>query len=68
MIWQCWDGNSESLLDLLQYLGVRVGSDKADGETLGTESSSSSYSVEVRVGIGGCVLEVSMVVMLGRRT
>lgn len=53
---QSGDGNRESLLDLLKDLLVGVARDKGDGKTLGTESTSTTNSVEIRVGIRGCVL------------
>lgn len=41
------NGNDESLLDLLQYLLVLVVGHKGDTKTLGTESSSTTDSVQV---------------------
>jgi hypothetical protein len=41
------NGDDESLLDLLEYLLVLVVGNKGDTKTLGTESSSSTDSVQV---------------------
>jgi len=41
------NSNNESLLDLLEYFLVLVVSHKGDTKTLGTESSSSTDSVQV---------------------
>lgn len=53
---QSGDSNGESFLDLLEDLLVGVARDKGDGKTLGTESTSTTDTVEVRVGICGSVL------------
>lgn len=44
--------NLEALLDLLQHLHVRLGTDKGDGETLGTETTGTTDAVKIGVGIG----------------
>jgi hypothetical protein len=51
------NGNNESLLDLLEYLLVLVVGDKSDTETLGTETSGSTDSVQVGVSVRGSVLK-----------
>lgn len=53
---QSGDGNGEPLLDPLKDLLVGVARDKGDGKTLGAESTSTTDSVEVRVGIRGSVI------------
>lgn len=45
------DLDVESRLDLLQNFLVLLGRDKGDGQTLGTESTSSTDSVQVLVGL-----------------
>lgn len=50
------NGNNESLLDLLEYLLVLVVCHKGDTQTLGTESTSTTDSVQVRVGVGRCIV------------
>ena len=47
MLGKVGNGNDESLLDLLQYLLVLVVGHKGDTKTLGTESSSTTDSVQV---------------------
>jgi hypothetical protein len=44
-------GNLESLLDGLEDLLVLLTAHKGDGETLGTETTGTTDTVEVRVGI-----------------
>jgi hypothetical protein len=43
----------EALLDLLQHLLIGLAADERDGETLGTETTGTADTVEVRVGISG---------------
>lgn len=50
------DSDGEPLLDLVEHLLVAVRRDKADGETLGSESTGSANSVEVAVGVRRGVL------------
>jgi hypothetical protein len=45
------ESHFESLLDLLQDLLVAVIADERDSQTLGTESTSTTDTVEIRVGI-----------------
>lgn len=45
-------GDLEALLDSLEHLLVLVAAHKGDGETLGTETTGTTDTVEVRVGIG----------------
>ena len=56
MLGKVGNGDNESLLDLLQNLLILVVGDKGDTKTLGTESSSTTDSVQVRVGIGRGIL------------
>ena len=55
------DSDSETLLDLLQDLLVRLGRDERDRETLGTETASTTDTVQVRVGVRGRVLGCQLV-------
>lgn len=50
-LWQFRYSNLESGLDGLENVVVVVGGDKDDRKTLGTESASSSSSMQVRVSI-----------------
>jgi hypothetical protein len=50
------EGNLKSLLDILQDLFVLRAAHERDGQTLGTETTSTTNSVEVRVGICGHVV------------
>jgi hypothetical protein len=50
------DSDNKSLLDLLENLLVLIVRYKGDTKTLGTESSSTADSVQVRVSVGGRVL------------
>lgn len=45
------DGNLEALANSLQDLLVVIAADKGDGETLGTETASTTDTVQVRVGV-----------------
>ena len=47
MLGKVGNGDNESLLDLLEYLLILVVGYKGDTKTLGTESSSSTDSVQV---------------------
>lgn len=49
-------GNLESLLDGLENLLVLLAADKGDTETLGTETTSTTDTVKVRVGITGKIV------------
>lgn len=49
-------GNLESLLNLLEDLLILLAADERDTETLGTETTGTSDTVEVRVGIAGKVV------------
>lgn len=49
-------GNLESLLDGLENLLVLLAADKGDTETLGTETTSTTDTMEVRVGITGKIV------------
>ena len=51
------DRDREPLLDLLKHLGIAVRRHEGDGESLGTEPTRSTHSVQVRVGIGRSVLQ-----------
>jgi hypothetical protein len=53
---QSGDGHGESFLNLLQNLLVLGRRDEGDTQTLGTESTSSTDSVQVGVGVGGSIL------------
>jgi hypothetical protein len=46
----------ESLLNLLEHVLVRIVADKRDTQTLGTETPSTTYAVQVGVGVGGEVV------------
>jgi hypothetical protein len=46
-LWQCRDGHSKPLLNLLQNLGIGFIRNKRDSKTLSTESTSSTDSVEI---------------------
>lgn len=54
--WELGDLDVESGLDLLQNLFVLLGGDQRDGQTLGTESTGSTDSVQVLVGLVGQVV------------
>lgn len=43
--------NFEALLDRLEYLLVLVAANERDGKTLGTETTGTTDTVEVRIGI-----------------
>jgi hypothetical protein len=45
--------NLETLLNLLENLLVRLAADKGDRKTLGSETTRTTDTVEVRVGIAG---------------
>lgn len=49
-------GHFETLLNGLQNSLVIFVADKGDGETLGTETTSTTNTMKVRVGIGGQVV------------
>lgn len=53
---QSRDGHGESFLNLLQDLLILGRRNERDTQTLGTESTSSTDSVQVRVGVGRSVL------------
>lgn len=46
----------EALLDILEHLLVVFAADERDGETLGTETTSTTDTVKVRVGFGGKIV------------
>lgn len=45
--------NLEALLNLLENLLIILAADKGDGETLGSETTGTTDTVQVGVGIGG---------------
>jgi hypothetical protein len=49
-------GNFKSLLNLLEHLLVILIADERDGETLGTETTGTTDTVQVRVGIAGKIV------------
>jgi len=55
-LWELSDLDLESILDRLGGLGVLLVGDEGDGETLGTESTSSRNSVQVGVGVFGHIV------------
>ena len=48
--------NLESLLDILENLLVVIVADKGDGETLGTETTGTTDTVEVGVSLSGQIV------------
>lgn len=49
-------GNFEALLNVLENLLVVLGADKGDGQTLRTETTSTTDTVEIGVGITGQIV------------
>lgn len=56
MVGKLRDGNGESVLDLLEDLGVGLAGNKGDTKTLSTESTSSTNSVQVRISISRSIV------------
>lgn len=50
------DGDLEAFADVLQYFPIRVLAHKRDGETLGTEPTGTTDTVQVGVGVRGHVV------------
>ena len=48
--------NLEALLDSLEHFLVLLRADKGDGKTLGTETTSTTHAVEVRVSVSGQIV------------
>lgn len=49
-------GDLEALLNLLEHLLVLVGADEGDGKTLGTETASTTDTVQVGASIAGEII------------
>ena len=56
LVRQLRDVHLESVLDLVEDLGVSLVTDEGDGQTFGSKSSGSGDSVEVSVGVLGHVV------------
>jgi len=56
LVGQFSDAHIESLLDIIEDFGILIVAYKSDGQTLGTETTSTSNSVKVGVGILGHVV------------
>ena len=56
LVRQLSDVHLESVLDLVENLGVRLVTDEGDGQTLGTEPAGPGDSVEVGVSVLGHVI------------
>lgn len=54
--WNLLKGNLESLLNILQHFLISVRADEGDRQTLGTETASTTDTVEVRISITGKVV------------
>ena len=50
------DVHFESVLNLIQDLGVGLGGHEGDGQTLGAESAGAGHAMEVSVGVLGHVV------------
>jgi hypothetical protein len=51
-LWVGWDLRIESLLNLLQHLLILLTTDEADTQSLRTETSGTTDTMEIGVGIG----------------
>lgn len=50
------EGNLEALLDLLENICVLLVAHEGDGETLGTETTGTTDTVQVGIGLGGQIV------------
>lgn len=50
------DGDLEALANVLEHVLVGVLADEGDGETLGTETTGTTDTVQIRVGVRGHVV------------